>query len=85
MARESRPRRTAGSSFAQLVGSKHPEIADAVGFGLLLVPEARRSRLVAGDDHLADAAVRDVVLGAVAVEHFACPATHRRALSEPVG
>ena len=62
---------TSGSSAASSSRSSQPQIVDAVDLGLFPVfLQAVELRLVAGDDHLADALVVDVMLGAVAVERF---------------
>ena len=51
---------------------EHAQIVDAVGFGLRLVfLETRDFAFVAGDDHLADALMFDVVFCAILVKRFA--------------
>ena len=71
--------RTFGLHLRELVAAQHPQIVAAVHLGLLAVfPEARELGFVARDDDFADAAVVDVVLGAIPVERLAaCDAQAR--------
>ena len=64
--------RTSGSISASSSPLKHAQVVAAVDLGLLAVfLEAGELGFVARDDHFADAAVIDVVLGAIAIERLA--------------